>query len=587
MENQIQLHSFPYSRAQDPYILTDPVRCDRFVHIDSLEDIDRFRYRQIEQEAAIRRFRRRLLSLLEDDLRKRVLWDIAQWAQFGISANEVQPHIFRDFVMFYETIMKKYAVVKNSYSKVDFAACGICPEISNPAVLNAKLDAFQIFRASYQLGEPAMVSNFRFMYNPPSKSDGKYREWMLHFDNSNYAPEFKLIVTRRSGTLDANQDQCLAAFPYDMTQAVRFTRCEQDTKFHSISELERELLGVPGACYALVRNRKNEVPLEVGLRTEMIVHHRSASFDNTNGEPRDADLLTFHGMNRCAAFLSQDQLNSMSHLNPLQRHVLGGFVSGGGEDAFLDALAAKKDELNRQWRDCLARGALRTLEDLTVARYARRGIEVLDAELYVNQQKTYDALPSLIDRFPKLGQQAPWPQRLFEIVPDLMNFDQNARMMPDCSENRAVAARTQLRERENAQFLAPLVQDAERIRPSADAQYRMSMARLVFIAGEIANFYKQLLGSGAVKNDDFALFLSRHHLALDYTTQLTERVSIAESHQVIVLFIYYMLADVEMLMQTRYTHSQGALFANSAVTQNRIEVLQHFVSYRMWVDTRP
>ncbi|HMD00089.1 MAG TPA: hypothetical protein VKH37_08040, partial [Ferruginibacter sp.] len=337
--------------------------------------------------------------------------------------------------------------------------------ITDNRCLNAKLTPLQLFKAAYQLGDIPAISNFRFMDNPASKDDGKYREWMFHFDNSNYDAEFKLITTRTAGTCQANKEQCLAAFPYDAKQFIRFTQSESATKFPTIENLENEFRGVPGARYAVIQNPHNDIPIEAGLRTEMIAHHRSASNKEglDHGESRSAELMTFHGLSRCQPFLSREELAQAVNLTPLQNFVLGGFKDTDPEK-FMDYLADQKQTLNSQIRNQIKEHKIKPLESITIAKFDSSERMVINKPLFDKQFNTYDNLPEVLDKIPHLVEGSHGlKETVLKIVPMLMNYDQNAELKPDCSENKAFAARTQIRERTNEAFCTPLSHDLEQV----------------------------------------------------------------------------------------------------------------------------
>jgi hypothetical protein len=250
---------------------------NRFRAITDLNETEKTQYKQISGITSTDTLRSSLVSLIDEDLIKPFLSILNEWSQFGVSVSEIDTSTHEDFKDFYDEVMISHATRKEDYTKLDFATQHIKPLITDSRCLEAKLTPLQIFKAAYQLGDIPAVSNFRFMDNPASKDDGKYREWMFHFDNSNYAAEFKLITTRVTGTSQANKEQCLAAFPYDITTSIRFTQSEAATKFPTMEDLKNEFRDIPGASYVVIQNPDNDTPLETGIRTEMIVHHRSAS----------------------------------------------------------------------------------------------------------------------------------------------------------------------------------------------------------------------------------------------------------------------------------------------------------------------
>ncbi|PAM84568.1 hypothetical protein CES87_03545 [Pseudomonas sp. ERMR1:02] len=329
---------------------------NRFQAIMDLSKTERLNYKQLSNHEQAAALRCDLLSLIDEDLKDEFSLTLKEWTTFGVSASEVDILAYADFKDFYDDVMYNHAIVKEDYSKVDFSSQNIKPNITDIRCLNAKLTPLQLFKAAFQLGDIPAVSNFRFMDNPASKDDGKYREWMFHFDNSNYAAEFKIITTRITGTLEANKEQCLAAFPYDTNQSIRYTRSEAATKFPTFESLKNEFCEVPGACYVVIKNPDSHIPIETGIRTEMIAHHRSASNKDglDHGESRSAELMTFHGIDRCQPFLCQQELEEAVNLTPLQNFVLGGFKNNDPKK-FIEYMTDQKQLLNSQIRDLITK----------------------------------------------------------------------------------------------------------------------------------------------------------------------------------------------------------------------------------------
>jgi len=380
----------------------------RFRAIIELNDVEKSQYKQISDLDVTEALRSSLLALIDDDLKKPFSLALNEWATFGVSASEVDISAYSNFKAFYDEVMDGYGTHKEDYTKLDFSTQHIKPKITDPRCLAAKLTPLQIFKAAYQLGDIPGVSNFRFMDNPASKDDGKYREWMFHFDNSNYAAEFKLITTRITGTCLANNEQCLAAFPYDTSTSIRFTQSEAATKFPAMEDLEQELRSVPGAHYVVIQNPDNQTPLETGIRTEMIVHHRSASSSEPGKqESRSSELMTFHGRERCKPFLSDAELTQADHLSPLQHFVLGGFKNVGPEK-FMECLAAEQKNLNVQVRKLIEEQRIKSLDDLTVATFSEAGTTPINTPLFHEQINTYENLPEVLEKIPSLADESSW-----------------------------------------------------------------------------------------------------------------------------------------------------------------------------------
>lgn len=521
----------------------------RFRFIKNLSKKEMSQYAQIVNSKSIRLLREKLQGVIDTNLRSRLDFIFDEWVNYGISICESNTTEHWRFKSFYDEIMEKHSIKKDSYRKVDFSARKINNLIIDERFLNEKLSALQIFKAAYQLGEIPGLSNLRFMYNSAIKNDGKYREWMFHFDNSNYAPEFKIITTRAAGTSFSNSEQCLAAFPYDTRETIRFTECEAATKFSTMRELENEFCGVPGASYAVIKGQPNGVPLEVGLRTEMILHHRSAPGYNDYGECRDSELLTFHGIERCQPFLTKEELNSTSILTPLQKFVLGGFKYQAA-DVFFEAIYKQRGEINQQLRDFLSKGMCRHLADFIVAEFPSTGVKILQGDIFKEQKSTYENLTKNVIEIPRLTNKISFRRDLYHIIPRLMNLDQNVVFRPDCSENLIFPARTQLRERTNFEFMKPVFVDIPHIIFSTDSDFLIPLVQLTKISSTIEEIYHKL-SKKHIDKDLATLFRSRAALACDYSLQLVNRVYTAESHQTIILFIYYMLHDLEDFLTER------------------------------------
>ncbi|VTR53374.1 Uncharacterised protein [Serratia fonticola] len=257
-----------------------------------------------------------------------------------------------------------------------------------------------------------------------------------------------------------------------------------------MDDLQKEFSNIPGARYVVIRNPDNTTPIETGIRTEMIVHHRSASGKNET-ESRDAELMTFHGAERCQPFLTPQELEQAPHLTSLQRFVLSEFRDAEPQQ-FVEALKEQKETLNAQIRQSLTGNALKPLEKITVAKFSEEGQQITNEELFSKQISTYNNLPEVMDKLPKLEfSSADLTEDVLTIVPMLMNYDQNAELKPDCSENKAFPARTQLRERTNEQFREPLERDLQHVQMSNSPNNLLSMDKLIDITHHIQDFYQK------------------------------------------------------------------------------------------------
>jgi hypothetical protein len=562
----------------------------RFRAIMDLNEIEKTQYKQISDLNLTEALRCSLLALVDDDLKAPLSVTLDEWATFGVSASEVDISVYSNFKAFYDEVMDGYGTQKEDYTKLDFATQNIKTRITDPRCLAAKLTPLQIFKAAYQLGDIPAVSNFRFMDNPASKDDGKYREWMFHFDNSNYAAEFKLITTRVTGTCQANTEQCLAAFPYDTSTSIRFTQSEAATKFSAMEDLEQEFRSVPGARYVVIQNPDNQTPLETGIRTEMIVHHRSASSKNEPGqrESRSSELMTFHGQDRCKPFLSEAELTQADHLSPLQHFVLGGFKNTGPEK-FLECLATEQKNLNLQIRKLIEEQRIKPLNSLTVATFSEAGTTSINNTLFHKQINTYENLPEVLEKIPSLADESSWQKAtLFKMVPMLMNYDQNAELRPDCTENDALPARTQLRERTNQAFFEPLERDLPPMKMGTDQHCLLPLNNIIDVVQAIHGFYSTytpLLKALQSDSKWLGLFESRAALAKEYTEQFRSRATLPETHQTLCLFTYYMLDDLKSASEA-YADSNIKVDNNALETlkKEKTRILQHFITHRILSD---
>ncbi|KAB0488023.1 hypothetical protein SAMN04490202_5155 [Pseudomonas reinekei] len=563
---------------------------NRFRAITDLNEVEKTQYKQISEIPSTDALRCKLVSLIDEDLREPFHSILNEWSKFGVSVSEIDVSTFENFKAFYDEVMSDHATQKEDYTKLDFATQNIKPLITDSRCLEAKLTPFQIFKAAYQLGDIPAVSNFRFMDNPASKDDGKYREWMFHFDNSNYAAEFKLITTRVKGTAQANKEQCLAAFPYDTTASIRYTQSEAATKFPNLQDLETEFRGVPGASYVVIQNPDNDTPLETGIRTEMIVHHRSASSKDgqDQGESRSSELMTFHGLDRCKPFLSGQALSQARNLTPLQTFVLGGFKTTSPEK-FMECLTSEKEVLNSQVRALIEGSKFKPLENLTVATFEKDFTVVKNKPLFDKQMNTYENLPEVLEKVPSLADESAWQaETLFRMIPMLMNYDQNAELKPDCTENDAFPARTQLRERTNEAFFKPLERDLTQVKFGSEQDNLLPLEKITEVAQNVYNLYRTytpLLKAVHPGNPFVSLFESRAALAKEYIEQFRSRATLPETHQTLTLFTYYMLDDLDAASQV---FSENNIRIASATLDHAKEpkpqLLQHFITHRILSD---
>ncbi|WP_212627313.1 hypothetical protein [Pseudomonas sp. PP3] len=562
---------------------------NRFRAITDLNELEKTQYKQISEIPSTDALRCTLLSLIDEDLKEPFHSILNEWSKFGVSVSEIDVNTFENFKAFYDEVMNDHATQKEDYTKLDFATQNIKPRITDSRCLESKLTPFQIFKAAYQLGDIPAVSNFRFMDNPASKDDGKYREWMFHFDNSNYAAEFKLITTRVKGTAQANREQCLAAFPYDTTASIRFTQSEAATKFPNLQDLETEFRGVPGARYVVIQNPDNDTPLETGIRTEMIVHHRSASSRDgqDQGESRSSELMTFHGLDRCKPFLSGEELSQARNLTPLQTFVLGGFKTTGPEK-FMECLTSEKQALNSQVRALIEGRKFKPLQSLTVAKFENSATVVTNKLLFDKQMNTYENLPEVLEKVPSLADESAWQAgTLRRMIPKLMNYDQNAELKPDCTENDAFPARTQLRERTNEAFFKPLERDLTQVKFSTEQKNLLPLEKIIDVAQNIYDLYSTytpLLKAVHPGNQFVSLFESRAALAKEYIEQFRSRATLPETHQTLTLFTYYMLDDLDSASQIFSANNIRLNIASDEITKQKTQLLQHFITLRILED---
>ncbi|AWY39546.1 hypothetical protein DKY63_06360 [Pseudomonas putida] len=563
---------------------------NRFPSLEGLSEIERSQYKQIANMPTTEALRRNLLSLVDEDIRDPFSTIINEWVTFGVSVSEIDVRIFKAFSTYFDAAMDAHAIKKGDYTKLDFAAQNIQALITDPRCIEANLTSLQIFKAAFQLGAIPAVSNLRLMINLAGEAYSKFREWLIHFDNSNYDAEFKLITTWVLGTCLANEEQCLAAFPYDTSQSIRFTKSEAATKFPTLEDLENEFRGIPGASYIVIQNPNNDTPLETGIRTEMIAHHRSANSKDgqEKGESRGSRLMTFHGLDRCKPFLTGAELKQANHLTPLQNFVLGGFRNVNPEK-FMEYMKAEKQPLNEQIRGLIGNRRVIPLEKLTVARFNGTDTTVINKPLFNKQMGTYENLPEIIELIPNLADESNWQKEtILKMVPMLMNYDQNAELKPDCSENEAFPARTQLRERTNEAFFRPLERDLSQVRFDTEQQLLLPLEKIVDIAQHIHDFYSHYTTRLKDIQQDHpmtGLFESRAALAKEYTEQFRSRATLPETHQTLTLFTYYMLDDLDLASQT-LSNSKIKIddVALESIKKEKTSVLQHFITHRILSD---
>lgn len=552
----------------------------RFKMIKDLSKQEMRDYDQIFNLAKSTTLRERLKNLIDDDLKTEFFKYIDQWEKYGLSVSENDDDTNSKFKEFYDEIVEKHGVKKDAYTKVDFATQKITKKILDTRCLNEKLTTLKIFKAAYQLGDIPAVANFRFMHTPSGKEDGKYREWLYHFDNSNYAAELKLITTRLANTIFSNKEQCLAAFTFDTRKAIRYTECEAATKFATMEELEKEFCGIPDASYAVIQGNNTTTCFETGLRTEMILHHRSSLSTEDFGDDRDAELMTFHGIDRCKPFLTEDERSKSNNLNSLQKYILGGFENDN-KNSFFEYFYEQKKELNDQIRNLLHTGKLKNINDYVIAEFNSDGVNILNKDLFKKQKDTYNEMIDIIDTLPKLTLNTVNVNSLHKIVSGLINYDQNLVFSADCAENKILPARTQIRERTDLCFKKPIDKDIYNVHFSIDKDLLLSMDQLIDVCKQISNIYSLIIENEKTEEHlTLNLYQSRVALAQDYTTQLLHRVYKEEAHQTIILFIYYMLDDLISLTVLTNNNPDYLPWLQTS----KIAMLQHFITYRMLTD---
>ncbi|MUK39116.1 hypothetical protein GNP82_16315 [Aliivibrio fischeri] len=554
----------------------------RFPKISSLDKEIKHSYKQLVNIKEINKQRNFLSKIIGDNSFSKSL---EQGAKFGISSVYGNSNYNKEFQSFFDEIMTSSVKKQGQYEKVDFAI----PDsktgkdkkelLLDSRFLKAKLSDNDIIRASYMLGKTSpILTNCRFMHNPPSKSDGKYREWMYHFDNSNYAEELKLISTRKAGTMHANKEQCLAAYPYDTTQNIRFTQDEASTKFSTFNEISTEISQAKNASYVVVSNTKGTEPINIAIRTEMIPHHRSASGKNET-EARDAELLTFHAEDRgtLKPYLSKHALDKATEkglLTPLQRHVLGGFQYDKTD--FNQLVINAKSDIE-ETAESLSHDIV-SLESMTVSKFNKDGTSTLiNEKLFNRQRKIYDDLPEIIDLLPKTTNYNPNDKKTWSaVICGLMNYDQNSSLQPDLSENLAFPARTFIRERSEKEIITPffitldkVLGQKEVMTPQQSFKNMMHIDDLININKEIETIYEN-----ANKDKKNSLYSSCQALAKDYQTQIPERATQHETHQTLTLFTYFLLDDLQV---------KGIIPKHKLnfINESKEKTAKHFVAYRI------
>jgi hypothetical protein len=322
----------------------------------------------------------------------------------------------------------------------------------------------------------------------------------------------------------------------------------------------------------------------------MITHHRSSTNKEGHdiGESRSAELMTFHGIHRCQPFLSHQEL-AKANLSPLQHFVLGGFKNINS-DKFIEYLKEQKQTLNSQIRSQLEQNKIKSLDSITIAAFDHNETIIINQTLFNKQLQTYEKLPEVLDKIPRLLENgSELKEVVLKMVPMLMNFDQNAELKPDCSENKAFPARTQIRERTNAAFRAPLVHDLEKIEFSLNPSHLLSMDTLIATVRDLHNFYTSLTPSLKSLQPDTTLsnlFASRGELAKEYISQFPLRATFPETHQTLLLFTYYMIDDLDVVTRTldeNYITNHNDQI--NAIKAEKFRILQHFVTHRMLNDS--
>jgi hypothetical protein len=297
--------------------------------------------------------------------------------------------------------------------------------------------------------------------------------------------------------------------------------------------------------------------------------------------------MTFHGLDRCKPFLSKHELSQSDNLTPLQTFVLGGFKTNH-PDKFIEYLTTEKQTLNSQVRALIEGQKFKHLGSLTVAKFYKDETIVTNKLLFDKQINTYDNLPEVLEKIPSLADESNWhPDRVLRMIPMLMNYDQNAALKPDCTENDTLPARTQLRERTNEAFFIPLKRDLTKVKFGTEHEHLLPLEKIINIAHNIYDIYNNhtpLLKIVRPDNQLISLFESRAALAKEYIEQFRSRATLPETHQTLTLFTFYMLDDLKSARRV-FTENNIKIDSTSLdITKERIQLLQHFITHRTLSD---
>lgn len=556
---------------------------NKYKIINTLNTQEKQNYKQLKNKEKFITFRNELINLLDSDNKEFFFKKFEEWSTYGVSINTVNMEVYSRFKEYYDEMMLKYSIKKDLYHKLDFAAQEIKPLILDQRCLLAKLSPMQIFKASYHLGEPAAVANFRLMYNPANIKNIKFREWIYHFDNSNYDSEFKLITTRIANTIKPNNEQCLGLFPYDTNKVIRYTQNEYETKILTMNDLISNFSNICEASYAIIKDyENNNIPFETGLRTEMIMHHRSAN-NIKNNDARDSELMTFHSIDRCKPFLEREILLDSNNISNLQSYVLGGFVDNNKE-LFMKYFIEEKDVLNEQFRHFRSKKKIKSINSFKIAEIKNNTINFINKKDFIKQQEVYDNLPLISSIIPKLNLRDNPKKTILDTIPILINYDQNVELKPDCSENLIFPARTHIREREQISLLKNIQVDLDHIYFDKKNNLLLKLESLVSITRLISDIYLNLANEINISIDKKDLFNSKYALSSDYSFQLTERTYSHYAHLTIILFIYYLIDDLEEI-DDQMSHNDDLNKKIILVKNEKIKVLQHFVTYKAICDS--
>ncbi|WP_338806838.1 hypothetical protein V8U11_06215 [Pseudomonas chlororaphis] len=113
-------------------------------------------------------------------------------------------------------------------------------------------------------------------------------------------------------------------------------------------------------------------------------------------------------------------------LTSLQHFVLGGFRDVPPEH-FIEVQKKEKESLNAQIRYALKMNSIKPLEKITVAELTAQGIRTRNAALFHKQLNTYENLPGVLDKFPKLTSLYVDPQRTVSSIRSAIN-----ELRPEC-----------------------------------------------------------------------------------------------------------------------------------------------------------